>query len=176
MSDNADSQRRRDRHRRHKNRDERQLPKNTAQTSRSSAQSSRNSAQSQSGGTGQKNSGKSSARDRERLEAAPMLPKLPTPLCARCGEPIQDITSAMNDRDSGAPVHFDCVLKFLQGAEELAQNERIVYIGQGRFAVMYFENPVDTRKFKIIRTIEWEKREQKENWRTDISGRFSQIK
>lgn len=162
MSDNADSQRRRNRHRRHKNRDERQSPKNTAQ--------------SQSGGTGQKNSGKSSARDRERLEPAPMLPKLPTPLCARCGEPIQDITSAMNDRDSGAPVHFDCVLKFLQGAEELAQNERIVYIGQGRFAVMYFENPVDTRKFKIIRTIEWEKREQKENWRTDISGRFSQIK
>lgn len=162
MSDNADSQRRRDRHRRHKNRDERQSPKNTAQ--------------SQSGGTGQKNSGKSSARDRERLEPAPMLPKLPTPLCARCGEPIQDITSAMNDRDSGAPVHFDCVLKFLQGAEELAQNERIVYIGQGRFAVMYFENPVDTRKFKIIRTIDWEKREQKESWRTDISGRFSQIK
>lgn len=162
MSDNADNSRRRDRHKRHRNRDDRQQPKSQASGQKE--------------GSASKNPPRQANRDRERREELPVLPKLPTPLCAKCGEPIQDITSAMNDRETGAPVHFDCVLKFLQGAENLAANERLVYIGQGRFAVMYFENPVDTRKFKIVRTIEWEKREQKESWRTDISGRFSQIK
>jgi len=113
---------------------------------------------------------------RERREELPPLPKLPTPVCSRCGQPIQDITSALADKTSGEAVHFDCVLAFLQGAENLAANEKIVYIGQGRFAVMFFENPADTRKFRIVRTIEWESREEKAEWRTDISGRFSQIK
>jgi len=182
MSDYTEGPRRRDRHRRHKNRD------GQAQgTAQGTAQ-----------GPGQSPSGRSSAvsrdtvssresnasrdvsasRDsrRERRDELPPLPKLPTPVCSRCGQPIQDITSALADKTSGEAVHFDCVLAFLQGAENLAANEKIVYIGQGRFAVMFFENPADTRKFRIVRTIEWESREAKAEWRTDISGRFSQIK
>ncbi len=103
-------------------------------------------------------------------------PRLPTPTCAKCGEPIQDVTTALNDKGSGAPVHFDCVLTFLQGAENLGPNEKIVYIGQGRFAVMFFENPVDTRKFKILRTIEWEGKDSRPEWRAEISGNYSQVR
>jgi hypothetical protein len=113
---------------------------------------------------------------RDRYEDLPPLPKLPTPTCPRCGQPIQDITSALADRDSGEAVHFDCVLAFLQGAENLSASEKLVYIGHGRFAVMTFENPSDTKKFKIVRTIEWENRDTKAEWRDDISGRFSQVK
>jgi hypothetical protein len=113
---------------------------------------------------------------RERREELPPLPKLPTPMCPRCNQPIQDITSALADKDSGAAVHFDCVLSFLQGAENLAPNEKIVYIGHGRFAVMTFENPSDLKKFKIVRTIDWENRDTQAEWRTEISGRFSQVK
>lgn len=118
----------------------------------------------------------SSEGRRERREELPPLPKLPTPPCPRCGQPIQDITSALADRDSGEPIHFDCVLAFLQGAENLGPTEKLVYIGHGRFAVMVFENPADTKKFKIVRTIEWENRDTKAEWRDDISGRFSQTK
>jgi len=113
---------------------------------------------------------------REKREDLPPLPKLPTPLCPRCNLPIQDITSALADKTSGEAVHFDCVLKFLQDAENPGPNEKIGYIGNGRFAVMTFDNPQDQRNFKIVRIIEWESREARAEWRMDIAGRFSQIK
>lgn len=106
----------------------------------------------------------------------PPPPKLPTPLCPRCGEPITDITSALTDRDSGTPVHFDCAVKFLEGAENIGETQKIVYIGQGRFAVMEFENPADMKKFHIVRTIEWESRESRAEWRGDIASQFSQVR
>ena len=111
-----------------------------------------------------------------RQSEAPVLRKIPALVCARCGQPIQDITSALADKETGEPVHFDCVLNFLKKTENLDKNERIVYIGQGCFAVVFFENPVDTRKFRIVRTIEWERHDVKPKWREDISNHFSQIK
>ncbi len=97
-------------------------------------------------------------------------------VCPRCSQPITDLPSALADKNTGEPVHFDCVLQFLQNAEELKQNEKITYIGQGRFAVTYFENPHDLRKFTIVRIIDWEEREKAYPWRDTISGLFSQIK
>jgi len=189
MSDYTEGPRRRDRHRRHKNREgQAQGTSQSASQGFGQGSSGRTSsgASRDSGSSRDVNSSREmgTSRDmnpsrdsrRERREELPPLPKLPTPVCSRCGQPIQDITSALADKTSGEAVHFDCVLAFLQGAENLAANEKIVYIGQGRFAVMFFENPADTRKFRIVRTIEWESREEKAEWRTDISGRFSQIK
>lgn len=109
---------------------------------------------------------------REEVLPAPVLPSLN---CPRCGQLIQDITSALTDRDSGTPVHFDCVLAFLQGAENIGEKEKIVYIGQGRFAVVLFEHPADLRKFTILRTIEWESREKKAEWREEIADQFSHV-
>ncbi|HOS31547.1 MAG TPA: hypothetical protein PLR39_12095 [Treponemataceae bacterium] len=102
--------------------------------------------------------------------------ELETFICPRCSQPITDLPSALADRTSGEPVHFDCVLQFLQNAEELKQNEKITYIGQGRFAVTYFENPHDLRKFNIVRIIDWEERDKVYEWRDTISGLFSQVK
>lgn len=108
-------------------------------------------------------------------EAAP-APVLPSVVCPRCGEPIQDITSALSDRESGTPIHFDCAVKFLEGAEGVKDTQKIVYIGQGRFAVMEFETPGDTKKFHILRTIEWESREHRAEWRAEIASQFSQVR
>lgn len=166
MNDYNDGSRRRERHgRRHRRGDGR----DGANEQRS--QGGRSAAQAQ----GQPRDGRRDGRH-ERREELPPLPKLPTPVCARCGQPIQDITSALADKGTGAPVHFDCVVEFLTGAENLGTNEKIVYIGQGRFAVMFFENPQDTKKFRIVRTIDWESRETKAEWRADIAGAFSQVK
>ncbi len=179
MNENTESSRRRDRHRRHRG------------GKSAEARGEKKGAQQRPGvpssGGGRKDGrpegrparddsrGRDDRRERKQ-EPLPPLPKLPTPACAKCGEPIQDVTSALSDKDSGSPVHFDCVIKFLEGAENLGANEKIVYVGQGRFAVMFFENPVDTRKFRIVRMIEWERRDGRAEWRTDIAGQFSQVK
>ena len=96
--------------------------------------------------------------------------------CSKCNEPIQDIATAIAEKETGYPVHFDCVLKFLQSIEILEKNEKIIYIGQGRFAVVVFENFNDTQNFTIVRIIEWEEKEQKYEWRESISERYTNIK
>ncbi|MGL4987087.1 MAG: hypothetical protein ACRC5H_08135 [Treponemataceae bacterium] len=93
----------------------------------------------------------------------------PKVACAKCDQIIQDITSALTDKTTGTPAHFDCILQFLNETEKLGANEKIMYIGQGRFGVLHFENMHDLRRFTINRIIEWESRENKPAWRKEIS-------
>jgi len=97
-------------------------------------------------------------------------------ICPMCGQPIADLSSALADKTTGKPVHFDCVLAEIAKNEKLTENEKITYIGQGRFAVLLFENPRDMRHFKIERTIEWEERNKEFDWRSEIAGLYSQVK
>ena len=53
--------------------------------------------------------------------------------------------------------------------------EKIAYIGQGRFGVLYYENPRDQRKFTIKKIIEWEDREKNSDWRDELSGLYSKV-
>lgn len=101
---------------------------------------------------------------------------LDCPICAYCNKEISDITSALADKITEKPVHFDCVLEKLNEQEKLLENEKITYIGQGRFAVAWFENPHDLRHFAIRRIIEWEERDKKYDWRNNIADLFSQVK
>ena len=96
-------------------------------------------------------------------------------VCPMCGQPITDIASALPDKKSGEPVHFECALHEVEANEKLDEKEKIAYIGQGRFGVLYFENPRDQRKFTIKKIIEWEDRENKTEWREELSGLYSQI-
>lgn len=99
------------------------------------------------------------------------------PVCEICGQPITDIASAISNKGDGKPVHFDCVLKKITEAEKLGVNEKIAYIGQGRFAVIYSENPHDAKHFSIRRTIEWEGRDQERSeWRNEMASLYSQVK
>lgn len=97
-------------------------------------------------------------------------------ICSMCGKPITELSSALSDKATGAPVHFDCVLEAVSRNEHLKENEKVTYIGQGRFAVLLFENPRDLRHFKIERTIEWEEADKRLEWRSEIAGLYSQIK
>jgi hypothetical protein len=96
-------------------------------------------------------------------------------ICPRCNNQIQEISSALPDRITGEPVHFDCVLQLLDEQESRAPSEKIAYIGQGRFAVVYFDNLSDTRNFSIRRIIQWESPDNPAPWRTEIAGLFSQV-
>ena len=96
-------------------------------------------------------------------------------ICSRCGKPIKDLSAALANKPDGEPVHFDCVLQCLQQNETLQQNEAVSYIGQGRFAVIKYASMVTMKEFTIVRTIEWEDKNRRAEWRGKIANRFSQI-
>jgi len=106
---------------------------------------------------------------------APALPANPitTPDCPWCGKPIKDITTAISDKESGSPVHFDCVLARIVEMENLESNDSVCYIGGGRFGIIHYNNPPDMRDFTVKRILEWEVKEKNYEWRTPISEYYS---
>ena len=96
-------------------------------------------------------------------------------ICPVCGQEILEMASAIADKASGNPVHFDCVMNKLSETEKLEQNEKICYIGQGRFGILYFENPRDQRHFTIKKIIDWEDKDKRSSWRDEMSGLYSQV-
>jgi hypothetical protein len=103
----------------------------------------------------------------------PPAEPLPTASCAWCGKPVKDISTAISEPDTGLPVHFDCVIDRIVEREILETGDTVSYIGGGRFGVVHFNNPPDTRDFKIKKIIEWENKENRSEWRVSISDHFS---
>jgi len=106
---------------------------------------------------------------------APRQPENPitTPDCPWCGKQINDIAAAISDKDTGRPVHFDCVLARIAEMEALEAGDSVCYIGGGRFGVIHYNNPPDTRDFTIKKIFEWELKDSVNEWRKPISEYFS---
>ena len=128
---------------------------------------------------------------------------LPVTDCPWCGKPIRDISSAIADKDTGAPVHFDCVISRITFGERLEKGETVTYIGGGRFGIICFESsahqhkyaqaksPGNTqasgkqesdrklaaspanRDFIIKKIIEWENKDKRAEWRSVICDHYS---
>ncbi len=97
------------------------------------------------------------------------------PVCEKCGQVIKDITLALSDKRTGNPVHFDCVLSLLKNSEELKENEELLYIGNGNFAIVWFEDPKIRKNFKIVKLLEWEEDGEKREWRREIASLASSV-
>jgi len=95
---------------------------------------------------------------------------LPSPDCLFCGKPIRDISQAMADKDTGSPVHFDCVVSRIAGLEMLDKDDSVTYIGGGRFGVVTFNGRTD---FTIKKIIEWENKDKRADWRSEICDRYT---
>ncbi|MDR0452109.1 MAG: hypothetical protein LBH15_03620 [Treponema sp.] len=93
--------------------------------------------------------------------------------CPVCGKPIKDISSALTDRASGSPAHFDCILGKVADNEIRERGDVISYLGGGRFGIVHYANPHDVKGFKIKKIIEWEDKENRADWRKTIADRFS---
>ncbi len=100
-------------------------------------------------------------------------PVLPKPECPRCGRPIEDLAAAINDRETGEPTHFDCVIERIAEGESLGEGDKVIYIGGGRFGVVHFENPNDLKRFQIRKTVQWEEKEKRSPWRRDVADQYS---
>jgi len=102
---------------------------------------------------------------------------LPVPDCPWCEKPIRDISAAIADRNSGVPVHFECVAARITEGEILEKGDVVTYIGGGRFGVVCFNSSGDSRAaerdFKIKKIIEWENKDKKAEWRSLICDRYS---
>jgi len=105
----------------------------------------------------------------------PELPANPitTPDCPWCGKKINDITTSISDKDTGLPVHFDCVLARIAETEKLEANDSVCYIGGGRFGIIHYSNPPETKGFTIKKVFEWEVKDVVSEWRRPISEYFS---
>ena len=106
---------------------------------------------------------------------APQLPSEPIPayICSWCEKPIKDISTAISDKASGLPVHFDCVLARLNQSEALENHDTICYLGGGRFGVVRNGSPSDAAGFKIKKIFEWEDKDNRGEWRRNVSEHFS---
>ena len=85
------------------------------------------------------------------------------------------MTNAISDSE-GKPMHFDCVIESLKERETLVPGQQMTYIGNGRFAIVSFENPRDLRKFKIEKIIEYEDKDKSVSWREEMANLYSQVK
>ena len=98
---------------------------------------------------------------------------MPVVTCPWCGKLVKDISTAIAEPETGKPVHFDCVINRIMNSEVLESGDVVSYIGGGRFGVVHYNNPPDTRDFKIKKIFEWENRESRSEWRETISDHFT---
>lgn len=100
-----------------------------------------------------------------------------TRVCEKCNMPLNDIGSAVVSPTTGEPIHFDCAVAMLESQEKVEKDERIIYIGHGRFGILKFPNIHDARHFTIRKVIEWEDtKESKPAWRNELADLFSQVR
>ncbi|MDR0496889.1 MAG: hypothetical protein LBH42_04680 [Treponema sp.] len=146
--------------------------------------------------TNQTNQNKSGKKSGDRPERGPYFerpkwipPKLSTnPLpvsdCPWCGKPIRDMSSAIADKDTGVPVHFDCVISRITFGEKLEKGDTVSYIGGGRFGIVCLgsssrdshgkvSDSVQNRDFSIKKIIEWENKDKRSDWRSAICEHYS---
>ncbi len=85
----------------------------------------------------------------------PKIINEPVPSCQICKEPIQNICQSIMTPE-GNSVHFDCVLSVLNDQYSPKENQKISYIGSGKFGLC---EKNEEGKWSIIETIQYESNE-----------------
>ncbi|MCX7882402.1 MAG: hypothetical protein N2314_04175 [Brevinematales bacterium] len=85
------------------------------------------------------------------------------PLCPLCNYPIKKFYTTVRHPAHDTLVHFDCALReiFQQYKSRLARDQRIYYIGAGRFAIVkeIRDKRGNLKNYQIVEKIEYEKHE-----------------
>jgi hypothetical protein len=111
-------------------------------------------------------------RNRKRRSKA-SFPGKDVPKCPYCGQNVRDILTAIALETDEAPTHFDCVIKKIGDDEGLQPKEKVVYLGNGGFGIVYFKNPSDPKQFTIRKHVQIEPEKKEITWRKAVSTRLS---
>ena len=101
------------------------------------------------------------------------FPGKAVPKCPYCGQNVRDVLTAIAIEDDDSPVHFDCVLKKIAEEERLEAKEKVCYLGNGSFGIVYFKNPSDPTQFVIKKRIQVEDDKKEVAWRKAVFQRVS---
>lgn len=91
------------------------------------------------------------------------------PDCPVCGKPVRELPSALTHRVSGKPAHFECIMKEIRDANELAPQERLCYLGAGTFGILQFRSAGGATKFTIRKRISYEEKDSPQDWKKTLS-------
>jgi hypothetical protein len=99
--------------------------------------------------------------------------KMNLPTCRYCQKTIRNISTAIAEKETGTPVHFDCVIKKLSAEEPLGNHEKICYLGNGSFGVIRQKQGSGSKHFFVRKRIPYENRDNSNiEWRKKISNRL----
>ncbi len=76
-------------------------------------------------------------------------------VCALCSTPIDDMLSAVRHSEGDDVCHFECVQKELAKSEPLAENEKMVYVGNGDFCIVQERRNRGKMYYFLRKRIHW---------------------
>ena len=121
-------------------------------------------------------SGKRKKRNKgSRREQLPQPQDTSLVNCSVCGKPIEIISTAVTGFSDDEIAHLECVIKHLESVEELTSRQRIIYAGQGAFAVVEYKNEHKQGAFSIVRRITHETAEGKKKLNHTIQYRLPPV-
>ncbi len=80
--------------------------------------------------------------------------------CALCNQEIEDMLSAVGHSEGDGWCHFECVQKELAKVETLAENEKIVYVGNGDFCIVQERRNRGKMYYFLRKRIHWRESEK----------------
>jgi len=101
-------------------------------------------------------------------------PAYDTP-CPVCGEVIFEISSAITEKLTGQPAHFECIIKKIAEEENIQEDETICYLGNGSFGIIQKRNSKQMTFF-IRKRIQYEDKDVKKDWRRNLVRTDEQYK
>lgn len=89
----------------------------------------------------------------------------PAPLCPLCLESVDDLLHALVHPDTGAPAHFECVVREISQGERLEPGEQVCYVGGGVFGIVRAGR--GRRGARIRKRIPYEPESGPPQWRSE---------
>lgn len=110
--------------------------------------------------------GKSKYRPEKKAMRLPFCPE-----CVLCKKKITESSSILEAPGTQEPAHFECVLKQMKEHEPLSDQQRLVYLGAGNFAVI---EPLEPNKkssaFKVVRYVrDGQNQTNAPHWRSNLA-------
>jgi len=90
-----------------------------------------------------------------------------TSSCEVCNEPIGDIITAIAKPDSNLPIHFECALEIVSEELNPGDDEKVIYLGKGNFAVVELK-AYQRKRLIVRRQVDWEDVETRSDWRMKL--------